>query len=73
MCLYFGPMLTKIYVGAQIPVRLLNVTFREDVLFRTGDDAGLHTVVGQTIVGRSRVSDGTKKCGEGLEPSLSAR
>jgi hypothetical protein len=51
-------MLTKIYVGAQFPFRLPNIKFHEDVLFRPGDDAGLHTVEGQAIVGLSRVYEG---------------
>ena len=57
-CPYSGPMLTKIYAGAHFPFRLPNINFHEDVLFRPGDDAGLHTVEGQAIVGRSRVSEG---------------
>ena len=66
LCPYFGRMLTKIYIGGHISVTLPNIKFQEDVLFGPGDAAGLHTMDGQTIIGRSMVSDGMKLCTEGL-------
>jgi hypothetical protein len=65
-------MLTKLNVGTQFLFGILNIKSHEDVLYRSGDEAGLHTVERQAIVDRSVVSDGIKECDEGLGSTVSA-